>query len=136
MALSSSEPIRRTHLVPTRIKTPQQILNVAGVSLSAPQFLLLLVGIALSYRVWLALSWLALWTIGIVARWMLAGVPTLLALILAFVRLADRDVALWCLVIVRFALRPRLFVWRSIRFHEAPGGMAWSEEEGDGKAIQ
>lgn len=135
MALSSSGPTRRTHLVPTRIKTPQQILTVAGISLSAPQFLLLLVGIALSYRVWLACSWLAVWTVGIAARWILAGMPALLALILAFVRLADRDIALWCVVVVRFALRPRLFVWRSIRFYEVLGGVAWSEEDADGEAI-
>lgn len=135
MALSSSGLTRRTHLVPTRIKTPQQILTVAGISLSAPQFLLLLVGIALSYRVWLACSWLAVWTVGMVARWILAGVPALLALILAFVRLADRDVALWCVVVVRFVVRPHLFVWRSIRFHEALGGVAWSEEDADGETI-
>lgn len=130
MSLSSG-PTRRTHLVPTRLKTPQQVLNIAGISLSAPQFLLLLVGVALSYRVWLALSGLAVWTIGLVVRWVLAGVPVLLALILAFVRLADRDVTLWCVVVVRFALRPRLFVWRSIRF----GGVAWSEEDADGETL-
>lgn len=134
MSLSSG-PTRRTHLVPTRLKTPQQVLNIAGISLSAPQFLLLLVGVALSYRVWLALSGLAVWTIGLVVRWVLAGVPVLLALILAFVRLADRDVTLWCVVVLRFALRPRLFVWRSIRFHEALGGVAWSEEDADGETL-
>lgn len=135
MSLASSGASRRTHLVPTRLKTPQQVLTVAGISLSAPQFLLLLVGIALSYRVWLALGWLAVWTVGMVVRWVLAGVPALLALILAFVRLADRDIALWCVVVVRFALRPRLFVWRSIRWYDALGGMAWGEEDADGEAI-
>ena len=135
MSLASAGVTRRTHLVPTRLKTPQQVLTVAGISLSAPQFLLLLVGIALSYRVWLALGGLAVWTVGLAARWILAGVPALLALILAFVRLADRDVALWCVVVVRFVVRPHLFVWRSIRFHEALGGVAWSEEDADGETI-
>jgi hypothetical protein len=135
MSFASSGATRRTHLVPTRLKTPQPVLTVASISLSAPQFLLLLVGVALSYRVWLALGGLAMWTAGMVARWILAGVPTLLALLLAFVRLADRDVTLWCVVVVRFAVRPHLFVWRSIRFHEALGGMAWSEEDADGETI-
>ena len=135
MALSPSGSGRRTHLVPTHIRTPEQLLTVAGVSLSVRQFLFIIVGIAVSYRVWLALAGLSAWTLFLVVRWILTCTPGLVAFTFAFGRLAGRDLALWCLVILRFYLRPRRFVWQSVRFHEALGGANQGEEVGDGKAI-
>jgi CBS domain containing-hemolysin-like protein len=129
MSLSPSGLGRRTHLVPTHIRTPEQLLTLAGVSLSVRQFLLMVVGAALSYRVWLALSWLTVFPAAPVMRWGLTVLPAFLALIFAFVRLAGRDLAVWCLVVLRFSLRPRYFVWHSIRFHDVLGGI--QDERGE-----
>ena len=133
MALRSSTS-RRTHLVPTHVRTPETLLTLAGVSLSIRQFLLLLVGVALSYRVWLFLDVLALIPVGQAFRWMVTAIPCCMALAFAFVSLAARTLDVWCVVIVRYSLRPHRFVWRSVRFSD-PGldGRVHEKEEPDGQ---
>lgn len=126
---------RRTHLVPTHVRTPETLLTLAGVSLSLRQFLLILVGIALSYRVWLLFGVLSLFPAGQVLRWILTVIPFCIALSFAFVSLAARTLDAWCVVIVRYVLRPRRFVWRSVRFYDPGLGGRSKEEEFDGETI-
>ena len=99
---------RRTHLVPTHIRTPETLLTIAGISLSVRQFLLVLVGISLSYRIWLMLSLLELLPGGQFLRGVLTVLPLVVALAFAFISLAGRTLDIWCVVAIRFALRQRL----------------------------
>lgn len=130
---TSLSPERRTHIVPTHVSMPETLITLAGVSLSVRQFLLILVGVALSYRVFLALRLLALLPGGQVLRGLLTVLPLGVAFAFAFLTLAARSLDTWCVVVVRYALRPHSFVWRSIRFQEphcfSLGAMLPEEEE-------
>lgn len=128
-------PGRRTHLVPTHVRTPETLITLAGVSLSVRQFLLILVGVALSYRVWLLLGVLALLPAGQVLRWVVTVVPLCVALAFAFVSLAARTMDTWCVVALRYILRPHRFVWRSVRFFDPGLSGTTKEEESDGETI-
>lgn len=108
----------KTHVVPTHLRTPETVLTLGGVSLSARQFLLLLLGTALGYDLWLHLAILARVPAGQLVRLALAFIPFAASCILAFLRLAGRELSAWLLVLVRFGNRPRRLVWRSIRFQE------------------
>lgn len=108
----------KTHVVPTHLRTPETVVSIGGVSLSARQFFLLLLGSALGYDLWLHLGTLAHVPLGQVLRLVLALVPFAGALALAFWRLAEREVFAWALVLLRFARRPHRFIWRSVRFQE------------------
>jgi hypothetical protein len=124
----------KTHTVPTHLRTPETVLSFGGVSLSARQFLLLLLGSALGYDLWLRLAALAHVPFGQVVRFILALVPLVNAAALAFVRLAERELFTWLLVFLRFAYRPHRFVWRSVRFQEPSlvlDGAASSKEEAE-----
>lgn len=118
----------RTHLVPTHIKTPETLLTLAGVSLSVRQFLLLLTGVSLSYRLWLALTPLAFLPAGTILQGVLAALPLGAALAFAFVFIAGRALDSWCVITIRYVLRPRQFVWRSVRFAEPMWGTTTQEE--------
>ena len=120
---------RKTHLVPTHIRTPETLITLAGVSLSVRQFLLILVGISLSYRVFLLLSVLEPFPAGLCLRWALTAVPLCVALAFAFLTVAARALDAWCVVALRYALRPHWFVWQSVRFHEPGWGEMTQEEE-------
>jgi hypothetical protein len=124
-ALSSG---RRIHMVPTHVRTPETLITLAGVSLSVRQFLLILVGAALSYRVWLVLRVLSLVPAGEVARWVLTALPLVAALAFAFVSFAARPLDSWCVVIARYALRPHCFMWRTVRLCDPGLGGGRKEE--------
>lgn len=124
----------RTHMVPTHLRTPETVLTFAGVSLSVRQFLLLLLGCALGYDLWLHLTVLALVPGGQVIRFVLALLPGAASGALAFVRLAGRDLLAWLLVLLQYQLRPHCLIWRSVRFLEPSivfGGTAALEEDQD-----
>lgn len=106
---------RRFHQVPTHISTPEPVLSVGPLSLTAKQFLLLLLGCALSYHFWQLLDWLASPAEQIL-RVALAALPVLVAAAVAFVRLADRPLEQWGLVLLRYWRKPRLLLWRSLRY--------------------
>lgn len=122
-------PTRRS-TAPTHIRTPETVLVLFGVSLSVRQFLLLLVGLALSFQLWQPLGVLELLPGGLVLRWILTVVPLGVALALAFVFPRARSLEAWGLVLLRYWLRPHCLVWRSIRWTDP--GFAVEEEEGDG----
>ena len=112
----------RTHVVPTHLRMPETVLTVGGLSLSARQFLLLLLGAAIGYDLWLNLAVLAPLPGGVVmqvVRLLVASIPLLCALSLAFVRAYGRDLPGWMVVWSRYQSRPRRLVWRSVRFLES-----------------
>lgn len=120
----------RTYQVPTHLRTPETVLTLAGVRLSARQCLLLILGSALSYDGWLHLAVLATLFAGPLLRLVLSLFPALVATALAFVQLAGRDLPIWVWVFLRYWLRQRRFVWCSVRFQDT--GLLNSEEEQHG----
>jgi hypothetical protein len=109
-------PVRKTHVVPTHLRTPETVLTFGGLSLSARQFLLLLVGAALSYDLWKHLDTLLIFPGGVILALLLAVLPILLACAFAFGRVAGQDVVAWTLALLRYARRPKRLVWHSVRF--------------------
>ncbi len=124
---------RKTHIVPTHLGVPETLLTIAGFNFSVRQFLLLLLGGATGYNLWLHLgnvSSLA-YGVGEIARFVLALLPVLFAIALAFVRLAGRTLDRWLLVVLLYLVRPRRFVWRSIRLNEPEAFALVDDQEAD-----
>ncbi|HEU5376254.1 MAG TPA: hypothetical protein VFV38_12485 [Ktedonobacteraceae bacterium] len=122
---------RKTHVVPTHLRTPETVLSFGGLSLSARQFLLLLVGAAISYDCWKHLKALATFPGGVFLAAAVALFPALVAITFAFGRIAGRDMAIWFLVILRYLFRPKCLVWRSVRFQEPKMWEASESEDAD-----
>lgn len=109
----------RKHIVPTHLNLPDQVLTLWSFSLSARQLLLLLVGGGIGGTVWqhlAALGHRAL--VGEALRLLLAFLPFLLLCVLACYQYAGRYLEVWLLVLVRYHLRPKRYLWRSIRAWE------------------
>ena len=109
----------RKHIVPTHLNLPDQVLTLWSFSLSARQLLLLLVGGGIGGTVWqhlAALGHRAL--VGEALRLLLALVPFLLLCVLACYQYVGRYLEVWLLVLARYHLRPKRYLWRSIRAWE------------------
>ena len=126
---------QRKHIVPTHLNLPDQVLTVWSLSLSARQLLLLLVGGGIGGTVWQHLSALAhLSLAGQVVRFLLACVPFLLMVTLACYQYAERHLEVWLIVFVRYHLRPKRYLWRSIRHcepHLYPLASTWDAPNGE-----
>jgi hypothetical protein len=106
----------RKHIVPTHLNLPDQVLTVWSLSLSARQLLLLLVGGGIGGTVWQHLASIGYHTLaGQVVRFLLACVPFLLVLVLACYQYAERHLEVWLIVLVRYHLHTKRYLWRSIR---------------------
>lgn len=117
----------KTYVVPTHLNVPETILSLGEINLSVRQFLLLLLGAALSYNLWLHLHQVTDFPGGLLLRVLLACVPTGVALAFAFMHLAGRTLDRWVLTILRYRWRPKRLVWHSVRFQE-PGIVGAVEE--------
>ena len=109
----------RKHIVPTHLNLPDQVLTLWSFSLSARALLLLLVGGGIGGTVWqhlAALGHCAL--VGEAVRLLLALVPFLLVMVLACYQYAGRYLEVWLIVLLRYHLRPKRYLWRSIRAWE------------------
>ena len=119
MYRSTAIPSPRKHVVPTHLNLPDQVLTLWSFSLSARQLLLLLVGGGIGGTVWqhlAALGHRAL--VGEALRLLLAFLPFLVLFILACYQYAGRYLEVWLLVLVRYHLHPKRYLWRSIRAWE------------------
>ena len=109
----------RKHIVPTHLNLPDQVLTLWSMSLSARQLLLLLVGGGIGGTIWQHLAVLGHYAVpGGILRLLLSLPPFLLALFIAWYRYADRYIEVWFVVLVRYRLRPKSYLWRSIRTYE------------------
>jgi len=109
----------RKHIVPTHLNLPDQVLSVWSLSLSARQLLLLLVGAGIGGTIFQHLIFLGHSSItGEVLQLLLSLPPFLLALLLAWYQYAGRYLEVWLVVLVRYRLRPKRYLWRSIRYEE------------------
>jgi hypothetical protein len=105
--------------VPTHLNMPDQVLTVWSLSLSARQLLLLLVGCGIGGTVWQHLAILSHDAVpGEILRFLLSLPPFLLALFVAWYQYAGRYLEVWLVVLVRYWLRPKRYLWRSIRYSE------------------
>jgi hypothetical protein len=108
----------RKHIVPTHLNMPDQVLSVWSLSLSARQLLLVLVGVGIGGTLFQHLVFLANDAIpGEMLRFILSLPPFLLALLLAWYQYAGRYLEVWLVVLVRYRLRPKRYLWRSIRHY-------------------
>jgi len=114
--------MHKTHVVPTHLRTPETVLTFGGLSLSAGQFLLLLVGAALSYDLWKHLEALVAFPGGVFLAAAVAFIPALVACAFAFGRIAGRDLTAWVLALFRYLTRPKRLIWHSARFQELETG--------------
>ena len=109
----------RKHTVPTHLQMPDQVLTLWSFSLTARQLLLLLVGGSMGGTIW---QHLALFGHDAVprdiVRLLLSLAPFLLALFIAWYQHAGRYLEIWMVVLVRYRLRPKRYLWRSIRIYE------------------
>ena len=109
----------RKHIVPTHLNLPDQVLTLWSFSLSARQLLLLLVGAGIGGTVWQHLAILGHHALlGQALRLLVALVPFLLILVLACYQYAGRYLEVWLIVLLRYHLRPKRSLWRSIRHFE------------------
>jgi hypothetical protein len=107
------------HIVPTHLNIPDQVLSVWSLSLSARQLLLLLVGAGIGGTIFQHLVILGHYsTAGEALRLLLSLPPFLLALLVAWYQYAGRYLEVWLVVLVRYRLRPKRYLWRSIRYDE------------------
>jgi len=111
--------IPRKHIVPTHLNLPDQVLTLWSFSLSARQLLLLLVGAGIGGTIWQHLTVLGHHAVaGEILRLLLALMPFLLVLVLACYQCAGRYLEVWLIVLMRYHLRPKRYLWRSIRAYE------------------
>jgi hypothetical protein len=105
------------HTVPTHMNVPDKVLTMGSVSLSARQFLILLIGSSMGYNLWHQLHALSLYVppLGVALRLCLALLPALLALVCALAQVAGRPLEVWCFVLLRYCWQPKRVVWRSVR---------------------
>jgi len=126
----------RKHTVPTHLNLPDQVLTLWSFSLTARQLLLLLVGGGIGGTLWQHLVMFGHYAVpGEILRLLLSLPPFLLALFIAWYQHAGRYLEIWMVVLVRYRLRPKRYLWRSIRIYEqhlyplVPGGDDPGKEE-------
>ena len=85
----------------------------------ARQLLLLLVGAGIRGTIWQHLAFLGHHTVpGEILRLLVALLPFLLNMVLACYQHAGRYLEVWLIVLVRYRLRPKRYLWRSVRLCE------------------
>lgn len=113
--MSFSSPSRK-HTVPTHLNLPDQVLTLWSFNLTARQLLLVLVGGGISGDLWHTLAVLGHATVvGQGVRVLLALIPVLLTLVVAWYQYAGRYLEVWCMVVLRYQVQPRRSVWRTLR---------------------
>jgi hypothetical protein len=119
MHATNSVHTPRKHTVPTHLQMPDQVLTLWSFSLTARALLLLLVGGGIGGTLWQHLTVLGHYAVaGEILRLLLSLPPFLLALFIAWYQHAGRYLEIWMVVLVRYRLRPKRYLWRSIRSYE------------------
>jgi hypothetical protein len=114
--MSTSLHSSRKHSVPTHLQLPDQVLTLWSFNMTARQLLLALIGAGMSGNLWHDVAFLsAIGIPGVGMRALLAVLPFLLALVIAYAQYHGRSLELWFIVWLRYALQPKCYVWRTIR---------------------
>lgn len=115
---------RQRYQVPTHLDVEDTILSYGPIGLTQRQFFLLLAGLGAGYGTWK--SWGAL---PLPSRVVLAVLPLLVAVLLALVRPGGRTLEATLLLLLRYAVIPRVAHWqpRAPRAAEwRPRGSEWA----------
>jgi PrgI family protein len=109
----------RKHIVPTHLNLPDQVLTLWSFSLTARQLLLLLVGGGIGGTIWQHLALFGHYAVpGEIVRLLLSLPLFLLTFFIAWYQYAGRYIEVWLVVMLRYQLRPKRYLWRSIRIYE------------------
>jgi hypothetical protein len=108
------------HQIPTHLNVPDKIISFWGIGVTVRQLLVLLIGWSVAANVWVRLAWLtapgpATGTLHLV----LAALPAILALCVAFKQVAGRPLEVWALILLRYWWQPKVCIWRSVRGERA-----------------
>lgn len=108
------------HQIPTHLNVPDKIMSFWGIGVTVRQLLVLLIGWSAVANVWVRLGWLtSLGTAGVSLHFVLAAIPALLALFVAFKQIAGRPIEVWALILLRYWGQPKVCIWRSVRGERA-----------------
>ncbi len=102
----------KRYQLPTHLQVADKIA-IGPVSVTIRQGAILLLGAALAYQCWHALSLLSDGGLGWL-RGLMAVVVVGLSVVLAQVRLSGRHLELWAVVWVRYRWQPRVYVWQRL----------------------
>jgi hypothetical protein len=109
----------RKHIVPTHLNFPDQVLTLWSFSLTARQLLLLLVGGGIGGTIWQHLALFGHYAVpGEIVRLLLSLPLFLLTFFIAWYQHGGRYLEVWFVVMVRYWLHPKRYLWRSIRSYE------------------
>ncbi len=108
--------------IPTHLNVPDKILSVWGWGITVRQLLFLLLAWSAVANTWVRLgAHLAmLGTAGVALHLAAAAIPGIILLIVAFKQVAGRPLEVWLLVLLRYWLQPKVYLWRSIRLGGQP----------------
>ncbi len=129
--------------IPTHLKVQDTLFRFGQVKVTARQFVLLLAGGSLIYTLWIRTAWLetSFAAPGTGVHWSLVAVCCVVLLALAFGNIADRTLDIWFLLLLVYWLRPRVYVWSSLRWEpeigqeEATTGEEEEEAGVEGKHV-
>jgi hypothetical protein len=122
---------KATYTVPTHLRREDQILSLGVVGVNARQLLLLILAGALTYHFLMPLPWLDHWLGGICLHYLLVALFAGTMAVLIFGQAQGRAFDLWLLILVRYWLSPRRFIWQSFRADAAAAGTAAEMTEGE-----
>ena len=92
-----------------------KLINIGPFSLTLRQGFVLVLGGCIAANIWRWLSVLDQFgSVGLIIRIGLISIPLLLALIVAIIRVADRHLEDWAMVLVRYYGLPKLYRWRHL----------------------
>ena len=120
--------------LPTHLKVQDTLFRIGQVKVTARQFVLLLAGGSLIYTLWVRTAWLetALAAVGTGVHWSLLVACCVVLLALAFGSIAERPLDIWLLLLLAYWLRPRVYIWSSLRREPGfTGQVGGSVEEKD-----
>lgn len=109
-----------THTVPTHLATADTVLSLGYLTLSSRQLLLLLVGGSFAASLWTRTAVLSAFLppVGATLHLALLALSGFLVLTLAFGQVAGRQLDAWVVVVGVYLLRPRLYLWKGIRWSQ------------------
>lgn len=119
-----------THTIPTHLATADSVLSLGYLTLTSRQLLLLLVGGSFAASLWTRTDVLStlIPPVGSALRLVLLVLSGLLVLALTFGQVAGRQLDAWVVVVGVYLLRPRLYLWKSVRWsrYHAGENNGWS----------
>ncbi len=104
---------------PAHLDAPDQLMTLGPFHLTLRQSVVLLVGGSLASNLWrMGEDLMSLPSVGFAIRLTLTILPLLVTVLWAFLRLADRYLESWTLLILHYLLLPKHYRWQTIQSRE------------------